>query len=65
MIFAYDNTGMLCAYLVPMGQTVNQECYQRFLKDILRPAIRKKQKTLLEVTPLILHDNGACINHRG
>ena len=56
---AYHNTG-ICAYQVPMGQNVNQVYYRTFLMDILWPAIRKKWKTLLEVTPLILQDNSAC-----
>ena len=32
---------------------------------MLLPAIRKKWKTILEVTPLILHDNVTCHKHRG
>ena len=60
MIFAYDNTGILCAHQVLVGQTVKQEYYRMFLMDLLRPAIRKKQKTLLEGASLILHDNSAC-----
>ena len=60
MIFAYDNKGILASHRVPTGQTVNQAYYRAFLMNVLRPAIRKKRPELLEVTPLILHDNAAC-----
>lgn len=60
MIFAYDNSGIVCAYRVPNGQTVNQECYRQFLMNSLRPALRKKRKSLLDATPLLLHDNATC-----
>ena len=35
MIFAYDNSGILCACGVSSGQTVNQECYRQFLMHSL------------------------------
>lgn len=60
MIFAYDNHGILTANRVPEGQTVNKEYYRAFLMKYLRPAVRKKRPGLLEVTPLVLHDNAAC-----
>ena len=60
MIFAYDNSGILCACRVSSGQTVNQECYGQFLMHSLRPALRKKRRSLLDATPFILHDNATC-----
>jgi histone-lysine N-methyltransferase SETMAR len=56
-IFAYDNAGILSAHFVPTGQTVNGLYYKHFLQEILRPAIRKKRRHLLEAGPLLLHDN--------
>lgn len=60
MIFAYDSVGVLAAERVPWGKTVNKEVYRDFLMKKLRPAIRKKRRTLLEAKPLILHDNASC-----
>ena len=56
-IFAYDKCGVLSTHFVPTGQTVNGLYYKQFLQDILRPAIRKKRKHLLEAGPVLLHDN--------
>ena len=59
-IFAYDWKGVLTAHTVPIGQTVNKEYYKAFLRNTLRPAIRKKRPELIEMKPLILHDNASC-----
>lgn len=56
-IFAYDNHGILSSHFVPAGQTVNGQYYKYFLQDILRPAIRKKRRELLDAPPILLHDN--------
>ena len=57
MIFAYDINGVLTTHRVQHGCTVNKEYYEWYLTKILRPAIRRKRPELLQVTPLILHDN--------
>ena len=56
-IFAYDNHGILSSHFIPVGQTVNRQYYKYFLQEILRPAIRKKRRELLDASPILLHDN--------
>ena len=60
MIFACYSSEILCAYHIPSGQTVNQECYRQFPMHSLRPALRKKRRSLQDATPLILHENATC-----
>ena len=40
--FAYDNSSLLTTDYVPVGETVNGEYYSNFLRNKLRPAMRKK-----------------------
>ena len=42
MIFAYDFHGVLMAYRVLTGETVNKEYYKMYIRTILRPAICRK-----------------------
>ena len=56
MIFAYDFRGVLSAHRVP---TVNKEYYEKYLRTVLRPALRRKRSELINCTPLILHDNAS------
>ena len=60
MIFAYDSVGVLVAERIPLGKTVNKEVYSNFLMKKLRPAIRKRRRSLFNAVPLILHDNASC-----
>ena len=57
MIFAYDYRGVLTSHRVPTGKTVNKEYYRKYLRTILRPALRRKRAELIDCTPLILQDN--------
>ena len=57
MIFAYDFHGVLTAHQVPTGRTVNKEYYEKYLRTVLCPALRRKRSELINCTPLILHDN--------
>ena len=59
MIFAYDFRGILTAHRVPTGRTVNKEYYEKYLRTVLRPALRSKPSELINCTQLILHDNGS------
>ena len=59
MIFAYDFRGVLTAHRVPTGRTVNKEYYEKYLRTVLRPALRRKRSELINCTPLILHDNAS------
>ena len=59
MIFAYDFRGVLTAHRVPTGRTVNKEYYEKYLRTVLRPALRRKCSELIDCTPLILHDNAS------
>jgi histone-lysine N-methyltransferase SETMAR len=59
MIFAYDAEGILIADRVPVGERVNKHYYEQFLRDKLRPAIRKKRPNLLQQGVIILHDNAS------
>ena len=59
MIFAYDFRGVLTAHRVPAGRTVNKEYYEKYLRTVLRPALRRKRSELINCTPLILHDNAS------
>ena len=59
MIFAYDFRGVLTAHRVPTGRTVNKEYYEKYLRTLLRPALRRKRSELINCTPLILHDNAS------
>ena len=56
MIFAYDFRGVLTAHRVPTGRTVNKEYYEKYLRTVLRPALRRKRSELINCTSLILHD---------
>ena len=62
MIFAYDFHGVLTAHRVPTGRTVNKEYYEKYLRTVLRPALRRKRSELINCTPLILHDNASPHN---
>ena len=57
MIFAYNFRGVLTAHRVPTGRTVNKEYYEKYLRTVLRPALRRKRSELINCTPRILHDN--------
>ena len=59
MIVAHDFRGVLTAHRVPTGQTVNKEYYEKYLRTVLRPALRCKRSELIKCTPLILHDNAS------
>jgi histone-lysine N-methyltransferase SETMAR len=59
MIFAYDAEGILVSDHVPVGQRINKNYYQHFLRDKLRPAIRKNRPSLLDQGVIILHDNAS------
>ena len=59
MIFAYDFHGVPTAHRVPTGGTVNKEYYEKYLRTVLRPALRRKRSELINCTPLILHDNAS------
>ena len=59
MIFACDFRGVLTAHRVPTGRTVNKEYYEKYLRTVLRPALRRKRSELINYTPLILHDNAS------
>ena len=59
MIFVYDFRGVLTAHRVPTGRTVNKEYYEKYLRTVLRPALRRKHSELMNCTPLILHDNAS------
>jgi hypothetical protein len=41
-VIAYDNGGVMASDYAPHGHTVNRKYYETFLKEKLRPAIRKK-----------------------
>ena len=57
MIFAYDFRGVLTAHRIPTGRTVYKEYYEKYLRTVLCPALRRKCSELINCTPLILHDN--------
>ena len=57
MIFEYDFRGVLTAHRAPTGRTVNKEYYEKYLRAVLRPALRRKPSELINCTPLILNDN--------
>ena len=59
MIFAYHFRGVLTAHRVPTARTVNEEYYKKYLRTVLRPALRRKRSELINCTPLILHDNAS------
>jgi len=56
-IVAYDIDGMILHHTVPQRQTVNAAYYNSFLRNHLRPALRRKRQRLLATNPIILHDN--------
>ncbi len=56
MIMAYNYTGVIAAYMVPYGCTVDQHLYVPFLHKILRPKVRKEQSQMLDCA-IILRDN--------
>ena len=57
MIFAYDKDGIVATNRVPVGRSVNAQYYKDFLRQNLRPKIRKLRPGMLERGVLILHDN--------
>ena len=59
MKIAYDFRGVLTAHRVPTGRTVNKEYYKKYLRTVLRPALRRKRSEIINCTPLILHDNAS------
>lgn len=58
-IVFFDVHGLLVDHSVPPGVTVNGEYYASFIRNHLRPAIRRKRPNLLRDGPIILHDNAA------
>ena len=56
-IVAYDIDGVILHHTVPQRQTVNAAYYCSFLRNHLRPAVRRKRQHLLATNPIILHDN--------
>ena len=53
----FDRRGIIVNWPVPNGQTVNGEYYLWFLREKLRPAIRKKRPELLQRGVILHHDN--------
>ena len=49
MIFAYDFRGVLTAHRVPTGRTVNKEYYEKYLRIVLCPALRRKRSELIKL----------------
>lgn len=58
-IVFFDVHGLLIDHAVPRGTTVNGEYYAAFIRNHLRPAIRKKRPDLLQEGPIVLQDNAA------
>ena len=58
-IVFFDVDGLLIDHPVPTGVSVNGEYYKSFIRNHLRPAIRKKRPNMLQEGPIILHDNAA------
>ena len=40
-------------------QLINKEYYEKYLRTVLSPALRRKRSELMNCTPLILHDNAS------
>ena len=58
-IVFFDVHGLLIDHAVPKGTTVNGDYYENFLRNHLRPAIRRKSPNLLRDGPIILHDKAS------
>ena len=56
-IVFFDRRAIIVNWPVPNGQTVNGEYYLWFLREKLRPAIRKKRPELLQRGVILHHDN--------
>jgi histone-lysine N-methyltransferase SETMAR len=56
-IIFFDFQGIIIDHPVPSGTRVTAEYYRDFIREKLRPAIRKKRPLLLEEGPIVLHDN--------
>ena len=56
-IVAYDIDGVILHHTVPQRQIVNAAYYCYFLRNHIRPALRRKRQYLLATNPIILHDN--------
>ena len=63
-IVFFDVHGLLVDHAVPTGVTVNGDYYAKFIRNHLRPAIRKKRPDLLHQGPIILHDNAPAHTKR-
>ena len=57
VIVAYDCDGVILTHAVPQGQNVNAQYFRHFLKNNLRPALRRKHPHFLQNPPIILQDN--------
>ena len=53
----HDIDGVILLHTVPQRQTVHAAYYCNFLRNHLRPALRRKRQHLLATNLIILHDN--------
>lgn len=56
-IIVYDNCCVLARDYIPLRHIVKGRYYETYLKDKLRPAIRKKRPALLRSGVPLVHDN--------